>query len=103
MIYNDIIETVGHTPVVRINRLVPRPQDRIYLKLESFNPTASIKDRAAIYMIQQAERANLLKSGGTIIESTSGNLGKSLAMIGAARGYTVIIVADPKIPRPVLA
>src|SRR5690606_16912967 len=71
-------------------------EGQILLKYERFNPGGSIKDRAAHYIIQEAERRGLLVAGGTIIESSSGNFGISLAMIGAAKGYRVIILADPK-------
>ncbi|WP_274029121.1 PLP-dependent cysteine synthase family protein [Streptomyces sp. MMBL 11-1] len=98
MIYDSILETVGRTPVVRLRRLSAFGSE-IIVKLESFNPGGSIKDRAAISMINGAELDGRLKPHGTIIESTSGNLGKSLALIGATRGYRVILVIDPKAPR----
>lgn len=101
MIYESITETIGNTPVIHIKHFAPDTK-QVYLKIEGFNPTSSIKDRAAIYMIRHAEETGLLKPGGTIIESTSGNFGKSLAMIGAARGYKVIVVADPKISHSTL-
>ncbi|OKI09691.1 pyridoxal-phosphate dependent protein [Streptomyces sp. CB02923] len=85
--------------MVRLRKLKTDCDSEILIKLESFNPGGSIKDRAALAMISQAERNGLLKPHGTIIESTSGNLGKSLALIGAAKGYRVILVIDPKAPR----
>lgn len=103
MICNSILDTIGNTPVVRIKSFQDYSPAEIYLKLEGFNPTSSIKDRPALAMITEAEQTNRLKPGGTIIESTSGNTGKSLAMIGAARGYSVVIVADLKVPKPTLA
>ncbi|MDX2933548.1 PLP-dependent cysteine synthase family protein [Streptomyces ipomoeae] len=103
MIHESLLETLGMTPVVRLRKLLPRPQDRIYVKLEGANPSGSIKDRAALYMVEQAERAGLLRPGATLVESTSGNLGKSLALIGAVKGYRVILVVDPKTPQSVLA
>ncbi|UOO37806.1 cysteine synthase family protein [Oscillospiraceae bacterium CM] len=90
--YNNILETIGKTPLVRINRLNPKPHIPLYAKLEGFNPTGSIKDRIALKMIEQAEACGMLHRGKTIIEPTSGNTGIGLAMIGAVKGYTVEIV-----------
>ncbi len=91
-IANNILETIGHTPMVRINNIVKKPGVNIYAKLEGFNPTGSIKDRTALGMILDAERKGLLQPGMTIIEPTSGNTGIALAMIGAVKGYPVEIV-----------
>src|SRR5665647_1433869 len=90
--YNNILDTIGHTPLVRINRLNPNPNVRLYAKLEGFNPTGSIKDRIALKMIEQAEESGTLTHDKTIIEPTSGNTGIGLAMIGAVKGYAVEIV-----------
>lgn len=90
--YNSIIDTIGHAPLVRINKLNPKPYISLYAKLEGFNPTGSIKDRIAIKMIEQAEESGILTKGKTIIEPTSGNTGIGLAMIGAVKGYAVEIV-----------
>ncbi|MET8563836.1 cysteine synthase family protein [Streptomyces flaveolus] len=103
MIYENVLETLGDTPVIRLRRLLPRPQDRIYVKLEGTNPSGSIKDRAALHMVEEAERSGRLTPGSTIIESTSGNLGKSLALIATVKGYHVILVVDPKTPQSVLS
>ena len=92
MAYNNILETIGNTPLVRINRLSPNPNVNIYAKLEGFNPTGSIKDRIALKMIENAERSGRLKPGQTIIEPTSGNTGIGLAIIGIIKGYPVEIV-----------
>jgi cysteine synthase B len=92
MIKENILETVGNTPLVRINRLNPNKNAVIYAKLEGFNPTGSIKDRIALKMIEQAEKEGKLIRGKTIIEPTSGNTGIGLAMIGAVKGYEVEIV-----------
>jgi len=92
LVYNNILETIGHTPLVRINRLNPKPHIALYAKLEGFNPTGSIKDRIALKMIEQAEACGSLVPGKTIIEPTSGNTGIGLAMIGAVKGYKVEIV-----------
>jgi len=88
----DILQTIGNTPIVRINRLNPNKNTTIYAKLEGFNPTGSIKDRIALNMIQQAEIEGNLTKGKTIIEPTSGNTGVALAMIGIVKGYEVEIV-----------
>ena len=92
MYYNNILETIGQTPMVRINRLSPNPNVSIFAKLEGFNPTGSIKDRIALKMIEDAERNGLLTPGKTIIEPTSGNTGIGLAIIGVIKGYPVEIV-----------
>ena len=92
MIYNNIYETIGNTPLVRLNKLVNENMAEILLKLEYFNPGGSVKDRISLSMIEAAEAEGLLKPGGTIIEPTSGNTGIGLAMIGAAKGYRVILV-----------
>lgn len=90
--YDNILETIGHTPLVKINRLNPNPHVQMYAKLEGFNPTGSIKDRIALKMIEQAEESGALTKGKTIIEPTSGNTGIGLAMIAAVKGYPVEIV-----------
>lgn len=89
---DDILQTIGMTPMVRINRLSPNPDVNIFAKLEGFNPTGSIKDRIALKMIEEAERSGRLRPGQTIIEATSGNTGIGLAIIGIVRGYPVEIV-----------
>ena len=89
---DDILQTIGNTPLVRINKLNPNKNTTIYAKLEGLNPTGSIKDRIALSMIQQAEISGKLKKEKTIIEPTSGNTGVALAMIGSLKGYEVEIV-----------
>jgi cysteine synthase A len=91
MIYNNILETIGSTPVVRINNLAPEGVD-MYVKVEAFNPMASVKDRLAIGVIEDAERSGKLKSGQTVIEATSGNTGIALAMVCAVKGYPFVAV-----------
>lgn len=91
MIYQNITETIGRTPLVKINHN-EEDSAEIYVKLESFNPGGSVKDRPALYMIQAAEKQGLIKKGDTLIEATSGNMGIALAMIGAALGYKIVIV-----------
>jgi len=90
--YNNILDTIGNTPIVKINRLNKNPDVTIFAKLEGFNPTGSIKDRIALKMIEQAEADGVLTAGKTIIEATSGNTGIALAMIGRVKGYDVHIV-----------
>ncbi len=92
MIHENILETIGNTPLVRINKLNPNKNVCICAKIEGCNPTGSIKDRIALKMIEQAEADGSLKTGKTIIEPTSGNTGIGLAMIGAIKGYSVEIV-----------
>jgi cysteine synthase len=89
MVFDNILETIGNTPVVRINRLGPANQN-IYAKLEAFNPLASVKDRLAIAIIEDAEKSGALKPGQTVIEATSGNTGIALAMVCAAKGYPFV-------------
>ncbi|MEK4294870.1 cysteine synthase A [Paenibacillus odorifer] len=92
LVVNNITELIGNTPVVRLNRLTTPQDAELYVKLERFNPSGSVKDRAAYNLILQAELAGLLKPGGTIIEPTSGNTGIGLAMNAAAKGYKAILV-----------
>lgn len=86
MIYENILETIGNTPVVRLNRMAPANIE-MFVKVESFNPLASVKDRLAIAIVNDAEQRGLLKPGQTVVEATSGNTGISLAMVCAAKGY----------------
>src|SRR6184192_796943 len=90
-IYNDIIETVGRTPLVRLNRVTAGVPATILLKCEFFNPLGSVKDRIGMSMIQAAEKAGVLKKDTVIIEPTSGNTGIALAFVAAARGYQLIL------------
>jgi cysteine synthase A len=89
MIYNSILETIGNTPIVRVNNIGPENQN-IYVKCESFNPLSSVKDRLAIAIIEDAEKNGLIKPGQTVIEATSGNTGIALAMVCAAKGYPFV-------------
>lgn len=89
---DNILATIGGTPLVRINHLNPNPAVNIYAKLEGFNPTGSIKDRIALRMVDGAEASGALRPGQTIIEPTSGNTGIGLAMVGIVKGYAVTIV-----------
>lgn len=93
--YQSILETIGHTPVVRINRLAP-PDVNLFVKIEAFNPLGSVKDRLALGVIEAAEKSGELKPGQTVIEATSGNTGIGLAMVCAAKGYPLVVtMAEP--------
>src|ERR671921_1056174 len=92
MRYDSPLAAVGNTPLVRLPRLSPSPDVRIWAKLEDRNPTGSVKDRPALRMIEQAERDGLLQPGATILEPTSGNTGISLAMVARQRGYKLVCV-----------
>jgi cysteine synthase A len=91
MIFNNILETIGHTPIIRINRLAPEGVE-MYVKVEAFNPMSSVKDRLALGIILDAEKKGLLQPGQTVIEATSGNTGIALAMVCAVRGYPFVSV-----------
>ena len=91
MIYNNVYELIGNTPIIKLNKISKEQKADIYLKLEWINPGGSVKDRIALNMIEQAEKEGLLKPGDTIIEPTSGNTGIGIAMIGAAKGYKTIL------------
>ncbi len=90
--YESILDAVGHTPLVAIPRMSPNPRVRIYAKLEMYNPTGSVKDRVARYLVEDLERRGLLQPDSIILEPTSGNTGIALAMIGRRRGYRVALV-----------
>ncbi|NLL30463.1 MAG: cysteine synthase A [Clostridiales bacterium] len=92
MIYNGALELIGNTPILKLNSLIEEDSAEVYVKLEKFNPGGSVKDRAALGMIEKAEKEGLLKPGSTIVEPTSGNMGIALAMIGKLKGYNVVIV-----------
>ncbi len=89
MIYDNILETIGNTPVVRLNRMAPDHVE-IYVKVESFNPMASVKDRLAFAIVNDAEKKGTLKPGQTVVEATSGNTGVALAMVCAAKGHPFV-------------
>jgi len=89
MIYDSILNTIGNTPIVRLNKMAP-PNMEMFVKLEAFNPMASVKDRLAIAIIEDAERSGAIKPGQTVIEATSGNTGMALAMVCAAKGYPFV-------------
>ena len=92
MIYDGAIELIGRTPILKLTKMVDKNSADIYVKLEKFNPGGSVKDRAALGMIEKAEKEGILKEGSVIVEPTSGNTGIGLAMIGRLKGYKVVIV-----------
>jgi cysteine synthase len=98
-LFATVTEALGNVPIVRLNRIHPSCQDHhLYLKLESCNPGGSIKEKNAAYLVNEAEKQGLLQSGGTIVESSSGNFGIGLAIVGATKGYRVMIIIDAKTP-----
>lgn len=90
VVYDSILDTIGKTPIVRLNKMAPEGS-HVFVKIESFNPAGSIKDRAVLRMIDDAEEKGLLKKGGIIVEPTSGNTGIAIALVAAARGYRAIM------------
>src|ERR1051325_8868416 len=96
MIYNSIVETIGNTPMVRLNKVSRGIKGTVLAKVEYFNPGNSMKDRMAIKMVEDAEKAGLLKPGGTIIEGTSGNTGMGLALAAVAKGYKCVFTTTDK-------
>src|ERR671935_2718404 len=90
--YSDLVQAIGNTPLVELRRLTPKPGVRIWAKMESFNPTGSVKDRVARSLIEDAEEKGLIRPGQTILEPTSGNTGISLAMICRRKGYPLKVV-----------
>ena len=97
--YSDIVDSIGHTPLVEIARLSPSPNIRLLAKLEMANPTGSVKDRAAKYLIEDLERSGRLTRDSVLVEPTSGNTGIALAMIGRRRGYRVVLVMPDNVTR----
>ena len=89
-LYDSVVDTIGDTPCIRVNRVAPK-HVRLYVKAEFFNPAASVKDRLAISIIEEAERSGALKPGQTVVEATSGNTGIGLAMVCAAKGYPLVV------------
>lgn len=90
-VYNNIIETIGNTPLVRLNRITENIEPNVYVKIEAFNPGASVKDRICMSMIEKAEKENLINKDTIIVEPTSGNTGIGLALVCAAKGYKLIL------------
>jgi len=94
--YESIIETIGNTPIVRLDHITAGIKPTLWAKLEYFNPAGSVKDRMALFMIEDAEKRGLLKPGGTIVENSSGNTGAALAMVAAVKGYQCVITMPDK-------
>ncbi len=99
MRYNNILEAIGNTPLIKLNKITRGIKGTVYAKMESMNPGLSAKDRIAIHMIDKAEQEGRLQPGGTIIEATSGNTGFSIAMISAIRGYRCILTVTSKVSK----
>ena len=97
--YQNILKLIGDTPLVKLNRIVKNFEGNYYAKLEAFNPGHSNKDRIAYHIIEEAEKSGLLKPGSTIIETTSGNTGFSLAMVSMIKGYNCILAVSSKSSR----
>src|SRR5690606_11744125 len=95
-IANTVLDTIGHTPLIRLHKVVDDIPALVLGKVETFNPGHSIKDRMAVQMIDDAEAAGLLRPGGTIIECTSGNTGMGLALVAVVRGYKCIFTTSDK-------
>ncbi|MCC6954906.1 MAG: pyridoxal-phosphate dependent enzyme [Deltaproteobacteria bacterium] len=95
-VYNNVLELVGNTPLVRLNRLANAEMATVYAKLENLNPAGSVKERMAIHIVERAEREGLIKPGGTLVESTSGNTGLGLALAAAVKGYRLIVTIPDK-------
>src|SRR5690625_272801 len=91
-VVNNITKLIGKTPIVKLNHLVNEDSAEIYVKLESFNPGSSVKDRIALSMVEKAEKDGVIQPGDTIIEPTSGNTGIGLALVAAAKGYKLVVV-----------
>jgi len=98
-LYDNITQVVGNTPLVKINRITDGAKAQVYAKLEFYNPSSTVKDRIGIAMIDDAEKTGKLKPGGSIVEATSGNTGVALAMVGAARGYKVILTMPDSVSK----
>lgn len=96
-VFNSVVETIGNTPIIRLNAVGPKSPHTFWIKLECANPGGSVKDRIGVALIEDAEKRGVLKPGGTIVESTSGNTGLGLAMVAAAKGYKCIFVMPDKI------
>src|SRR5688572_29537361 len=95
-VHNDVLSAIGHTPIVKLNKLTGPNDATVWVKLEFLNPGGAIKDRMALHMINKAEKDGRLKPGGTIVENTSGNTGFGLAMVAAVKGYKCIFTMPDK-------
>lgn len=99
MNFPTILETIGNTPLIHLEKISPNPMVKILAKCEFMNPSGSIKDRIVSYIIEDAEKTGLLKPGGTIVENTSGNTGAATAMIAAIKGYKAILTMPDKVSK----
>src|SRR5690554_4813781 len=95
-VFNNVLDLVGETPLIKINKLTTKFEGTFYAKVEAFNPGHSSKDRIALYIIEQAEKQGILTPGDTIIETTSGNTGFSIAMVSIIKGYKCILAVSSK-------
>jgi len=94
--YNNVLELIGNTPLIKLNKITEGLEGNFYAKVEAFNPGHSTKDRIAVYIIEEAEKRGILKPGDTIIETTSGNTGFSLAMVSIIKGYNCVLAVSSK-------
>ncbi len=94
--YNNILDAVGHTPLVRLNKVVPKGAATVLVKCEYMNPTGSIKDRMAVHILDESVKQGLIKPGATIVENTSGNTGQGVAMWAAVNGYRCVFTMPDK-------
>ena len=94
--FNNILETIGNTPLIKLNKITKSLNSDVFVKVESFNPGNSVKDRMAVKMIEDAEKEGKINSGGTIVEGTSGNTGMGLALAAIVKGYKLICVSNDK-------
>ena len=92
--YSNVLELIGNTPLIKLNNIVDQLPGNFYAKVEAFNPGHSTKDRIALYIIEEAERKGILKPGSTVIETTSGNTGFSIAMVSLIKGYECILAVS---------
>lgn len=97
MVYNNILEAIGKTPLIRLNNVAAHIPATVYAKVEAFNPGLSAKDRIALHMVERAERLGYLRPGGTVVDATSGNTGFSLAMVAAIKGYRCVLTVTSKV------
>ena len=95
-VYNDVLQLIGDTPLIKLNKVTKELEGNYFAKVEAFNPGHSSKDRIALHIIEEAERKGILKPGSTIIETTSGNTGFSIAMVSVIKGYDCILAVSSK-------
>ena len=98
-VYDNVLQLIGNTPLIKLNKITQKFKGEFFAKVEAFNPGHSAKDRIALYIIEEAERKGILKPGSTIIETTSGNTGFSIAMVSVIKGYECILAVSSKASR----